>query len=242
MIKKDYADLRQDVNLVRVLVMAVYLFGCQTLPKFDPGSLPPRLTGHFQPCYPSDGGLEVHTFLNGQRSMVFSLDWKSDKPGVLRADAVDILGRTILEIGVADREIQLAGRGAATIPPLSADDEGYLAVGGHRVGVRIDELACLLGFRLPRFWLDQAVSFNPGAEASELVILDHNRKVFLTFYHDYVYRTDRICAQLQWKSMWGLRTDSVTWCKENRGGRQWSTLHDDTRTFIEWTEDESENP
>jgi hypothetical protein len=150
------------------------------------------------------------------RSGSVELDWKSFAPNELRAEAIDPLGRQILGLRFAGPTVEVTGQHLDSLPKMAVDEDGFLVINDFRIGIRQDELACLLNFKIPLAWRSKISGYQSISGQSQVRIAENNRHIQVTIFDDFVYKSDRICTIFEWRSFLGFRTDHLTWCKEIR--------------------------
>jgi hypothetical protein len=227
------------------IVLAVLLLAipsCQTAQPIDQAVVPQRILRQFQQCAPSDGGLLIKSLLQDPDASAVPIDWKAFSQNDLRAEATDPIGRTIFTMRIFGTYVEITGRSILNLPKLSIDQEGFLQVDDHRIGVRVSEIACFLKFTYPESWKARMVGFETKRGESTVYIEDEFRKMRITRYDDYVYNTEKTCSSISWTSFLGLHKDELVLCIDFRGGVKHAELVSDEKMLIEWTDNDAQDP
>ena len=187
---------------------------CQTGVPRSPATVPAALAPLFTPCAPADGGLALSAFKGGAILGNLDVAWKAVTPVEIVFEAQNALGMTMINgqvTGGAPPALSFTGPGAAKLPNITVLDDGFLAVDGDAIGFRADELACVLGFRLPRSWKRLVRTIDSDQAKTTLELGDERREITIVVKHT-EKGGDAVCSKVVWTRYWFFHP-SLTWCQ-----------------------------
>lgn len=212
-----------------LLLLVIFSFSCQTLPKEDI-KLPPEVEKLYSHCFPSDGSSQLIV-----RDFSSILDWSSENGRSFIADLSNPVGQSLLSLTLQEESghfnVSSSGMLTQKLTEIgvifSFTEDGFLKVNNHLIPIKYNEIACFLKFCLPYTWRAEIISFGDfnGIESSFSIISESEKrrmKTNVTFFSQ--NKNDiETCTQLEWKGFLDRWTNpTLTWCQQvgqSRKGR-----------------------
>lgn len=215
-----------------LLVLGLLLQGCQTTAPSGDVKVPAVLDHLFIPCQPGDGATTLQVFDSGHLLGSGEAEWIAKGPGTWDVEVSSAVGSTMLKLQRRTGEVKAEGKLAAKVPKLAVNGNGFLEIDGHFVGLKADEIPCLLNFGLPRPWMTQAAALELSDRRTVVDFVEPSRTMTVTAT-DLGNRTrEKVCTELSWRSFLWFH-DSLTWCQAPSGKRE-ATLSGVADYSIKW--------
>ncbi len=208
------------------------IVGCQTVAPSGDVKVPAVLDPLFIPCQPGDGATTMQVFDGGQLLGSGEAEWLAKAPQTWDVEVSNAVGQTMLKLTRRIGEVKSEGKLAQRVPRLGVTGAGYLEVDGHLVGLKADEIPCLLNFGLPRPWLTQVANLEVSDRRTVVAFVDPVRSMTVTATDFGDRSKERVCTELTWRSfLWFY--DTLTWCQAPSGKRE-ATLKGVGDYSIKW--------
>ncbi len=205
--------------MIRFLAVALFLVGCQTVAPSGDVKVPAVLDPLFIPCQPGDGATTMQVFDGGQLLGSGEAEWLAKAPQVWDVEVSNAVGQTMLKLARRTGGVTADGKLAGKVPKLSVNGDGYLEVDGHLVGLKADEIPCLLNFGLPRPWMTQVANLEVSDRRTVVDFVDAVRTMTVTATDLGDRNKERVCTELTWRSFLWFH-DTLTWCQAPSGKRE----------------------
>jgi hypothetical protein len=189
-----------------------------------------RTEAYFSRCLPSDGALQLE--INSKENKMHftsSGEWLGENVDVYKVQLSDPLGQTLLQLDAVPDAIKLSGVVAEKLPELGIDDEGFLSIEGHRIGLKSVELPCLFKSSFPLAWKDALVERRVEETQEVLRIRMEKRQVTVKLPRG---SDGQIQVTLEWWWMWGLISREISWTFYPHNGEGKMSLPPDWQ--IQW--------
>lgn len=190
------------------------LVGCQTIPKSIDVNLPVAVHDVFDTCQNGEGSLHAEVSKDGENRGAADLDWVIKGKGTWITEVYNPLGQTVLRLAYQEgaSAFQLSGPLRHELPEITIQKDRFVAVDGHFTGLKSEEIACLLKFKMPRDWLDNVKRVDSTEEYLTLDIRDQSRQIKMDFTG--INRQDpfQVCAQISWSQFLGFGKAGYTIC------------------------------
>jgi hypothetical protein len=181
--------------------------------------LPAVLAPYFGGCSPADGAASLRIYEGDDLIGSGDLAWTAAKGGEWEAEVVSPLGQTLLHVKRRGDQLGVAGSLAARLPSVAVRDDQFLEVDGHFIGIKAAEIPCLLGFHVPRPWLDGVVALDNDGARTEAELSEPQRSMTVTATGIRQGAVERICSRVSWPVLLGLRTGALDWCQDFGGAQ-----------------------
>jgi hypothetical protein len=194
--------------LLPPLIVTVLFSSCATVPSPEEIALSSTAQQRFAQCLPSEGTMYFE--INSTKKKVHlasHAEWLGEHAQDYQLQLIDPLGQTQLDFAYAGNKLKVSGTASRKLPPLSADDEGFLKVASHRIGIRVAELPCLFHLEFPQEWKERVVDYK-RSETGETLRIRMDQREIRIIQQD----ATTVCAHLQWWRYWGLVTREMNWC------------------------------
>jgi hypothetical protein len=205
-------------------VVISILTSCVTSPPKLDVQLADKTEAYFARCLPSDGAMQLE--VNSRKNKVHFTsagEWLGETADAYKLQMSDPLGQTLLQLEVGNNALGISGVVAKKLPVITVDDEGFMQVSGHRVGIKAVELPCLFNLSFPQEWREHLVSRKVKADRDIVRMRMEQREVTVSFPR----REGQVCAQLKWWRMWGLISHEFSWCIDKKKNEATMHLPDD---------------
>jgi hypothetical protein len=203
------------------MAAAVIFVGCQTGGgvKLGEVKVPAVLDPLFILCVPGDGATTLQVFDSGQLLGSGEAEWLAKVPGEWDVEVSNAVGQTMLKLQRRPGGVKAEGKLAAKVPQLGVDPKGYLVVDGHQIGLKADEIPCLLNFGLPRGWMNQTTGLSVSDRRTVVDFADPVRTMTVTATDLGVRSKEKVCTDLSWRTFLWFH-DTLTWCQAPSGKRE----------------------
>ncbi|MBM4253266.1 MAG: hypothetical protein FJ146_14950 [Deltaproteobacteria bacterium] len=192
------------------LILGVRLItGCQTLAPMPPPTVPKAVFPYFGRCNPGDGAASAQVFRNGDILGSAEVSWIARDLDFWELEVTDPLGNTILGAKHQAAQIRLRGALASRVPVIQVGSANRVLVGGDFVGIKADEVPCMLHARFPQSWLAYVQDVMQEGDYQVLTIDDGARTInarLPTREGD-----TPPCAHVSWRHHWLFR-ETMNWC------------------------------
>ncbi len=184
------------------------LLGCATSQNYRNVQLPAYAGAFFSECSGKDGSVSFELFTQNKVQQVFDADWSADADGNWGLASYSPLGQTLfhLEYSQQDQKFKQSGRPIEDLGTLTVGDHRIVSLNGHEIGLRADEVTCLLSHKLPGRWLKRIVDENNTAQETVYTIVDSGRKIHLSLDKKMKRTSDAWRATIDWSLYWGLKS------------------------------------
>lgn len=222
MIRTDTVSNPRLRNLISSLLvlLSLQVVSCQHFDDITPEKpteISPYARSFFGSCFPADGGISIQWYQNQSLLVDTEADWISETFGSWQVQMIDPIGRMVLDLAWKNRILSLKGPMKKKIPKMEIGDEGYFKVKGILVGLKVGELPCLLKSDFPASWLEKIYERKNLPSGEVLKISEETRKIDMIVLNKDGPDGEKICATLEWKNLWGLKSTSVRWCQVSKG-------------------------
>ncbi|MBC7660391.1 MAG: hypothetical protein H7249_11885 [Chitinophagaceae bacterium] len=165
-----------------LLALTFGLYSCATTETYSPVQLPAFAGAYFSDCTGKDGSVSMELFSEGKVEQIFDADWTADANGDFGLASYSPLGQTLFQLDFVHKSqtLKTTGKSFANLENLAVGDRRLVEYNGHSIGLKTDEIACLLNHKLPQRWTQKIVSHDETAENIEYVIVDSKRTIRLS--------------------------------------------------------------
>ncbi len=191
------------------------LASCQTTPKIVDINLPSEFRSLFTSCGRKDGAVSLQVYNDPQKFIGSAdLEWISTAANGWSADILNPIGQTVLKLNFdpAQGKISKSGDLEEKLPDMQVGKDGFLEIDGHQVMIRLREMPCYLGFRLPDSWLNDVIAFDRGKTSSSLEFEDDFRRIAVQLQHTESMTPLKVCSTVSWKRFLGIVRSEVSIC------------------------------
>jgi hypothetical protein len=235
------------------LVVLISLPSCQK-EEIVPVVLQSETAERFSTCFPGDGGLRVSVDKNaakvdtimkfrGQKKQgdvaleKIQLDWLAKKNGEWTVEVTDPLGRKLIRLHYNLRAIEETGPLRGRIPHVAVNKNKMLQLDNHDIGIRVDEIPCLLAFRTPQMWAHLVTKAEQHLNKDVLLIESNSRNIKNVFYGKKKDQPKKTCALISWSSFLGLHTSKIMWCYQLKEKKKSAYLFSEGLGALFWEDD-----
>lgn len=196
-------------NSLHKLLFAVLVFltSCTTIPPYKKIRIPAYVGSYLGECTGKDGTVSIELSESGKIVQILDADWTTEMSGNWGVASYSPLGQTLFQIeyNKGSGSLRKGGQEAESVSKLDVSEEGILTFDGHEIGVRADEVGCILSQKIPQKWISQIISEKVENEALVYTIRDKNRTIVLTIgkhsgRNEYSWKAD-----IQWSFLLGLQ-------------------------------------
>ena len=199
-----------------LLLCPLYLSSCHDFRPIEPLEkipLPKHYLNFFDTCYPSEGGGRVQWFKDKAPVAEARLDWLADNKKIWQTQLSDPFGMILLDLKWAQYppSFSQSGKFKARLPQIKVNKEGFWEANGVMLGLKAEEIPCILKGKFPRSWRDMVYKKERNQSKNILYISEQSRKIYITFKEPKGKLTEA-CALFQWNQFLGIKTGEVNWC------------------------------
>lgn len=193
-------------SIIKSMALGILFSACVSLPKTKPAQVPQSLVRHFSFCSNLDGGVLMVISKAGKSIMAVNMDWlsKSDNSWVLEGG--DAFGSTLfrLEYDAIAKTFTTTGLLSGRLD-LKTHENGHLVVDGFELGLRPEEIPCLLNVQWPKKWLSniEQVLSNGEKESWDYLLVEDSRTLLFDFDKPYE-QASASRLELMWSGFAGL--------------------------------------
>ena len=228
------------INMATHLLLLVDLVGaCQTTNNYLNPQLPAGLSDYFHSCSQGDGSVHMRLRKESEYLGDVNLEWfaADKKPFVYQV--YEPLGRTVLSLQYdkGRKHVVVSGSWSSALPPLSVDEDGFILMDKKRIGLKYEEVPCLLRFKFPAIWLTKVTRSFADHEGVKLDIRENLRTAKLILKPSNLNKSLTACAHIEWNAYWGFVTSRYDLCYDY-GSRNKAVLTGLNGYSLEWTDDE----
>lgn len=192
------------------LAIAVSLLAtsCATTANYQNIQLPAYAGAYFSDCTGKDGSVSIETFENGKIQQIFDADWSSNESGDLGLASYSPLGQTLfqLDYSAKNKTFKQSGKPFRVFDQLKVGKQNILEIDGYEIGLRSDEVACLLNQKLPQRWLKKIVDEKIEKTLTRYTIWDSDRKIEISLPKSSSRSDENWSARIEWSLYWGLKS------------------------------------
>jgi hypothetical protein len=193
-----------------ILALSLILLGCATTQAYKPIQIPAFAGAYFSECSGKDGSVSIEMFSEGKVQQIFDADWTSDGSGDFGMASYSPLGQTLFQIDYnqKQKEFKQSGKTFPVFEKLASGDSQIISVDGHEIGLRTDEIGCLLNHKIPQRWLKKIVAETDSANEIQYMIADSDRSIRLNKHGN---RSEEYWkADIKWSLYLGLKKLSLS--------------------------------
>lgn len=187
--------------MVRWILLFFWVFsGCVTTHNYVEPRIAKTWDKYFGTCTDIDGdGQFVISSLTATSSFEMEFTGQGARSEIR---VYDPLGRTVLTIKLDSKKLAVSGSLAGKLGNLKLDEEGFLIAGDEWLGLKIDEVNCLLMQKWPRAWLSYLTALDKESGGISLQVDDYKRKILLRLNNSGHSVQNLSCAELTWSKYW----------------------------------------
>lgn len=202
-----------------ILLYFFFIVSCHSYDPIEPVkeiSVSRSYLKFFDRCYPSEGGGRI--ILEKEKTPLAEarLDWVARDHKSWHSQLSDPFGMILLEQKWRKRPPSFSQEGKLVnqIPNLKINNGGFWEADGIMIGLKAEEVPCLLEGKFPIAWRDMIYKKEESKIASTFYISESARKVEITFSRSN-NKLNKACALFLWKHFFGMRTGRINWCIAN---------------------------
>ncbi|NRA43656.1 MAG: hypothetical protein HRU09_01740 [Oligoflexales bacterium] len=208
--------LQTSVNKIALLLYPLFLSSCHDFSAIEPVEKIPLSRAHssfFGSCYPSEGGGRVIWLKEKTPLAEARLDWLASPRKSWQTQLSDPFGMILLDLEWRKSPLRYHQQGKllSKVPELKVNQEGFWEANGIMVGLKAEEIPCILGGKFPVYWRDMIYKKLDKSEQSTLYIAENSRKIEITF-HKPGGKIREACALFKWNQFLGIKTGEINWC------------------------------
>lgn len=185
-------------------VLCVIQIGCTTMRKVVDPDLPAVYMGRFDSCDAGEGWGRM-SLKRGARQISSEFEWLLK--GRFQARLTNPFGQTILDISRDNNGLRKKGTLSLQWPEIDVNEQGFFLVDGQWIGVRFDEMICLLKQKWPHDWLGKVVGSKPMKTGYLISAQDEGRIIRLVLKGQ-----SAGCASFSWNAFWFFAPQKITAC------------------------------
>ena len=210
-LKKSGANWVRKRRPGRLVAGTLALSACQTIPVYQEVQLPVFAGVYFSDCRQQDGAVTFSFARQGLEHERLDAEWASRANGDWSLASYSPFGQTLLQVSYQKQPIALtvSTKQATPLQALDVDKDGFLRFDRHRIGIRADEVACLLEMKLPRDWLRQVTKQSQDREALQLEVDDGQRHVTVKLGRHGLKQEWTWMFDVSWSMYWGMRSETL---------------------------------
>lgn len=186
---------------------AYTLGSCATTASYKTVKLPVYGAAFFSECAGKDGSISIETYERGKIQQSFDADWNSDPNGNYSLASYSPLGQTLFQLDYDSKlkTFKQTGKPLKVLEDVKVGKQNMLEVDGHKVGVRTDEVTCLLNQKLPQRWLKRIVAESTDAQGTRYIVEDSDRTIEIYLPKAGLKNEENWSAKINWSLYWGLK-------------------------------------
>ncbi len=190
-----------------ILIASLSLVSCATTETYKPIQLPAFAGAFFSECAGKDGSISIEIFSSGKVQQIFDADWTSDVNGDWGLASYSPLGQTMFQLDFMHKPqtFKQSGKSFADLESLAVGNQHVLSLNGHEIGLRADEVTCLLNHKIPQRWLKKIVSDVSTSKEIQYVISDSGRTINLSLNKHGNRSEEYWKADIAWSLYWGFK-------------------------------------
>lgn len=191
-------------KLLSISSCMILLSSCQTIPKSISPKLPITVERLFSSCSHADGSGYLKFENSGDLNFGTEIDWVAKNEQSWHAEAYNSFGQTIGRINARlDPPNLKVSIPRVNTESLSVDEGGRLLYDGHFVGLKANEIPCLLIGKIPSDWKDNIIAYKQVNNSAEFRIVHDGRKLQISINHLDRERAS-FCSYYSWTEYMGL--------------------------------------
>jgi hypothetical protein len=199
-----------------LLIMTFFFVGCVATGPKESRTLPASMESYFRICNPLSGAMVVRALDDGNLLGSSEMEWSSSDSG-WRIDLSNAAGFNLATLINTGRNLTRTGEHAGRLPPMSVDAEGFLEVDGNFVGIKAQEVPCLLASALPRSWIPLIYMVEGNQDSRfKISIEDDERDIIVRTRNLGHPEKEQICAEISWRNKLIFKS-TLKWCVEGKG-------------------------
>ncbi len=198
------------------LIVGLGIGSCETMSKKPPLLLPATLQPYFSSCDSQEGSADVELSLPSTGAVRAALDWRSGFLGSWEIEVVGSFGEPLLSAASIkkgiERHLELLGPVAGRLPKISISAQNFFEIEGYEVPISVDELPCLLGWRLPKSWLRSVRDYQIDRDRAELTIYQPGRVIVIDVKGFQQFDSAKLCSRFAKSGFSGIFSKELTVC------------------------------
>ncbi len=193
------------------LSLSLYLSSCATTASYKTVKLPAYAGAYFSECTNKDGSISIEVYESSKVQQIFDADFSADGSGDFSLASYSPLGQTLFQIDYSAKAkaFKQTGKPFEAFQNLAVDKENVLTLDGHDLGLRADEVACLLNQKLPQRWLKKIVGEESDAHKTHYIIHDADRVITVNLPKTGSKGDESWSAKIDWSLYWGFKKLSL---------------------------------
>lgn len=226
----------------KIIILLALFSGCITprVAELSVQEIPKPIVPIFSNCGNADGGVNLLINFESRILSGLMLDWIKDESR-LAGEISDPFGSNLLtfEKKKFDQDFLFKGRMVDKIPEISTDENGFLEIDGHLIGIKSSELGCFLNYKVPYAWTKH---FSRKSNIHNAKSVENGRKYIFEFddgrrkiWVSYFSKEKKICSKIKWTHLFGLMSQKIRICQTFNSIPWKSRLEFGEGDFIEWS-------
>ena len=200
-----------------LLVYMFFITSCHSFKAIDPVSKIPiskSFLSFFDTCYPSEGGRRIMWLKEEAPLAEGRLDWIASHKISWQTQLSDPFGMILLDLkwSKTPPAFRQEGKLMKKIPELAVNKEGFWQANDVMVGLKAEEIPCLLKGKFPISWRDMIYEKSEDKNTSTFYISEASRKIDISFQRASKGSKNTACALFQWNQFLGIKTGKINWC------------------------------
>jgi|GEM_PF-2831734 hypothetical protein len=224
--KKVRRSDQQPAGLLYACLVGLwFLTACTTLPKYKDVQLPAYALSYFSECTSREGAVTFALAQNAQTSGNLDMEWTSNPRAEWTLASYSPIGQTLFQVEFSKNPLRLnkTGRQSAMIEDLDVDGDGYIRFKGQLLGMKAEEIGCLLDMKLPRTWLKQVVDLSTEDQGLRLDLIDRERRTSLRLAKHGSSSPILWTVEMHWSIYLGLKDEALKLELEKPGRLRFSS-------------------
>lgn len=200
---------RPEAVLLGIAVL--FATSCATTEGYKSVIIPAYAGAYFSECSGKDGRVSIEMYESERVQQIFDADWSADSNGNYSLASYSPLGQTIFQLDYTaeQRTFKQTGKTFKTFEHLSVGSSSILELDGHPIGLRSDEVTCLLNHKLPQRWLKKIIDEESDAIYTRLNISDSDRLITISLPRHGNQLDENWRVSIAWSLYWGFKKLSL---------------------------------
>ncbi|SME87739.1 hypothetical protein [Pseudobacteriovorax antillogorgiicola] len=193
------------------LPLLAFVSACQTTSYIEP-KLPIAVERLFSTCSQGEGNVFLSVRDQGQYLFGTEMDWVANGSQAWSLEAYNSFGQTVGRVhGDLQKPGLLLSLPAIDAGQVSVDENKSIYIQGHYIGIKLDEIPCLLTGRIPKSWQANITSYEETQKGAKLAFHHGNRNISLIL-NDLAKVRPSFCADYQWSEYMGFVNHQFEHC------------------------------
>lgn len=210
------------------------LLSCVT--TAPPGRVKARIADkkkYFATCRDRDGGNSFSVRQKGKDLLAARMDWVVDSKRGLNLEVSNSIGAVMGTLQTKVSSIKVEGLSKDF--SIDVDEEGFIRLKGHPIGLKVKELPCILSFALPSEWYNKSAANKSHKGKEGFGFSDHRRTV--SWRVEKATGGTRVCSRVEWSNFWIFSYSHADWCYTLTSGGRSGEFTIDDEFHLQWEED-----